>query len=176
MDKFQCFHEKFSADYDLKIDFFDLIFFSLLQNLEKDKTLSLQDDNLATKLAKYSADKKNIKIALKKKNLMASLLLYIYKYTFWYKTCYLSELQRTHGRMQAISKFDKLAWLHFGYCVHIFCTKKTHIHLPFTLGILIFIASDWFWYYLVIQTIFTLFHCCYWCDFASRYVVIYFFI
>ena len=67
MNKLQCFHEKFSADYDLKIDFFDLIFFSLLQNLEKDKTLSLQDDNLATKLAKYSADKKNIKIALKKK-------------------------------------------------------------------------------------------------------------
>ena len=101
-------------------------------------------------LQNISADKKYQNCTDEKKSSYGLLAIILYtqsKYTFWYKTCYLSELQRTHGRiiMQAISKFDKLAWLHFGYCVHIFCTKKTHIHLPFTLGILTFIlASDWF--------------------------------
>ena len=96
-------------------------------------------------LQNISADKKYQNCTEEKKFLWPPCYYIQSKYTFWYKTCYLSELQRTHGRMQAISKFDKLAWLHFGYCVHIFCTKKTHIHLPFTLGILTFIlASDWF--------------------------------
>ena len=122
-------------------------------------------------LQNISADKKISKLHWRKKSSYGLLAIILYtqsKYTFWYKTCYLSELQRTHGRiiMQAISKFDKLAWLHFGYCVHIFCTKKTHIHLPFTLGISTFIASDWFilllqniifWFLISLSRFFNLF-------------------
>ena len=142
-----------SADYSMisKLIFWsDFILFTAKSNERRIKHCHYKIIIWPPYLQNISADKKYQNCTDEKKSSYGLLAIILYtqsKYTFWYKTCYLSELQRTHGRiiMQAISKFDKLAWLHFGYCVHIFCTKKTHIHLPFTLGILTFIlASDWF--------------------------------
>ena len=147
------FTKFFSADYGMisKLIFWsDFILFTAKLTERRIKHCHYKIIIWPPYLQNISADKKYQNCTDEKKSSYGLLAIILYtqsKYTFWYKTCYLSELQRTHGRiiMQAISKFDKLAWLHFGYCVHIFCTKKTHIHLPFTLGILTFIlASDWF--------------------------------
>ena len=148
------FTKFFSADYGMisKLIFWsDFILFTAKLTERRIKHCHYKIIIWPPYLQNISADKKYQNCTDEKKVLMAFLLLYYIHNPntrfdvrhVIYQNCN----ARTHGRiiMQAISKFDKLAWLHFGYCVHIFCTKKTHIHLPFTLGILTFIlASDWF--------------------------------